>query len=57
MALERQLQEFAIRYLSYGLLPVPAWAATPGACNCPRGRQCPRPGKHPRTVQIGRAHV
>jgi hypothetical protein len=41
-------------YLSHGLLPVPAWAATAdGACRCPRGAACPRPGKHPRSVHAG----
>lgn len=41
-------------YLSYGLLPVPAWAIRPdGACCCHRGTDCARPGKHPRSVYIG----
>jgi hypothetical protein len=41
-------------YLSHGLLPVPAWGITAdAACRCPRGRDCARPGKHPRSVHIG----
>ncbi len=44
----------AYLYLSHGLLPVPAWAATAdGACCCPRGAACARPGKHPRSVHVG----
>ena len=50
----RQLRESAHRYLDDGLLPVPAWAARQdGACCCPRGAGCPRPGKHPRSVRTG----
>jgi hypothetical protein len=50
----RQLREAAHRYLEAGLLPVPAWAARQdGACCCPRGPDCPRPGKHPRSVRSG----
>ena len=41
-------------YLSQGLLPVPAWGITAdAACRCPRGRDCARPGKHPRSVHVG----
>lgn len=48
------VREAAHLYLSYGLLPVPAWAAgDDGACRCPRGPACPRPGKHPRSVHAG----
>ncbi len=47
-------REAAHLYLSYGLLPVPAWAArADGACRCSRGTACPRPGKHPRSVPTG----
>jgi hypothetical protein len=49
-----QLREFAHRYLEEGLWPVPAWGARPdGECCCPRGADCPRPGKHPRSVHAG----
>jgi tetratricopeptide (TPR) repeat protein len=49
-----RLRECAHRYLEDGLLPVPAWAAKPdGGCCCPRGGDCPRPGKHPRSVHTG----
>ena len=48
------LREFAHRYLDEGLWPVPAWGARPGGeCCCPRGADCPRPGKHPRSVHTG----
>ncbi|HET9894611.1 MAG TPA: bifunctional DNA primase/polymerase [Streptosporangiaceae bacterium] len=41
-------------YLRHGLLPVPAWGARGnGACRCPHGAACARPGKHPRSVYIG----
>lgn len=50
----RRLREFAHHYLEEGLWPVPAWGARPGgACCCPRGADCPRPGKHPRSVHAG----
>jgi hypothetical protein len=50
----QHLREAAHRYLEDGLLPVPAWASRPdGGCCCPRGRTCPRPGKHPRSVHTG----
>ena len=50
----RRLREFAHRYLEEGLWPVPAWGARPGGeCCCPRGADCPRPGKHPRSVHAG----
>jgi hypothetical protein len=50
----QQLREAAHRYLEYGLLPVPAWAAQQdGECCCPRGGDCDRPGKHPRSVHTG----
>ena len=50
----RRLREFAHRYLEAGLWPVPAWGARPGGeCCCPRGADCPRPGKHPRSVHAG----
>ena len=50
----RRLREFAHRYLEAGLWPVPAWGARPGGeCCCPRGANCPRPGKHPRSVHAG----
>ena len=49
-----RLREFAHRYLEEGLWPVPAWGARPGGeCCCPRGADCPRPGKHPRSVHAG----
>lgn len=49
-----QLRAFAHRYLDHGLLPVPAWAARHnGECCCRRGADCPRPGKHPRSVHTG----
>ena len=48
------LREAAHRYLEDGLLPVPAWAARQdGGCCCPHGADCPRPGKHPRSVRTG----
>jgi Bifunctional DNA primase/polymerase, N-terminal/SNF2-related domain/YspA, cpYpsA-related SLOG family len=51
---DRRLREFAHRYLEAGLWPVPAWGARPGGeCCCPRGADCPRPGKHPRSVHAG----
>lgn len=53
MSSAQRLRQFARYYLRHGLLPVPAWAARPDACCCPRGRTCPRPGKHPRTVPVG----
>jgi hypothetical protein len=41
-------------YLSHGLWPVPAWGITAdAACRCPRGQDCARPGKHPRSVHVG----
>ena len=50
----RRLREFAHRYLEQGLWPVPAWGVRPGGeCCCPRGADCPRPGKHPRSVHTG----
>ncbi len=50
----RRLREFAHHYLEEGLWPVPAWGARPdGECCCPRGADCPRPGKHPRSVRAG----
>jgi hypothetical protein len=50
----RQLRDFAHVYLRHGLLPVPAWAAKAnGECCCRRGADCPRPGKHPRSVHVG----
>ena len=50
----RRLRESAHRYLEEGLWPVPAWGARPGGeCCCPRGADCPRPGKHPRSVHAG----
>ena len=50
----RELRRAARLYLGHGLLPVPAWGATPaGECRCPRGAACPRPGKHPRSVHTG----
>ena len=50
----QRLREFAHRYLEEGLWPVPAWGARPdGECCCPRGADCPRPGKHPRSVHAG----
>jgi len=53
-SLARATREAAHLYLRYGLLPVPAWAAgTDGACRCPRGTACARPGKHPRSVHAG----
>ena len=52
--LAQAVREAAHLYLSYGLLPVPAWAAgDDGACRCPRGSGCARPGKHPRSVHAG----
>ena len=48
------MRKAAYLYLSHGMLPVPAWAATArGACCCPRGAACVRPGKHPRSVHAG----
>jgi hypothetical protein len=48
------LRRAAHLYLGHGLQPVPGWGATPGgACRCPRGAACPRPGKHPRAVHTG----
>ena len=42
------------RYLDQGLLPVPAWSVRhDGECCCPRGADCDRPGKHPRSVHTG----
>jgi hypothetical protein len=50
----RALRQAAHFYLGHGLLPVPAWAArADGSCCCPRGADCPRPGKHPRSVHAG----
>ena len=50
----QQLREAAHRYLDQGLLPVPAWAVRHnGECCCPRGADCGRPGKHPRSVHTG----
>ena len=50
----RRLREFAHRYLEEGLWPVPAWGARPNnECCCSRGADCPRPGKHPRSVHTG----
>ena len=51
---DQQLCQAAHRYLDDGLLPVPAWAARQnGECCCPRGADCDRPGKHPRSVRSG----
>jgi len=48
------LRESAHRYLDEGLWPVPAWGITQhGECCCWRGAECPRPGKHPRSVPAG----
>lgn len=48
------LREAAHLYLRHGLLPVPAWGAgNDGACRCPRGPACARPGKHPRSAHTG----
>jgi hypothetical protein len=50
----QRVREFAHHYLEHGLMPVPAWAAKANCkCCCPRGVQCPRPGKHPRSVHVG----
>ena len=50
----QQLREAAHHYLEYGLQPVPAWGhGRAGECCCPRGADCPRPGKHPRAVHAG----
>jgi Protein of unknown function (DUF4031)/Bifunctional DNA primase/polymerase, N-terminal len=50
----RALRQATHLYLGHGLLPVPGWAANAnGACCCPRGAACPRPGKHPRAVHVG----
>ena len=50
----RRLREFAHRYLEEDLWPVPAWGARSGGeCCCPRGADCPRPGKHPRSMHTG----
>jgi tetratricopeptide (TPR) repeat protein len=50
----QEVREAAHRYLEDGLLPVPAWAARQnGECCCPRGADCDRPGKHPRSVHTG----
>jgi hypothetical protein len=47
------LRQYARLYLRRGLHPVPAWGTTgTGACQCGR-EDCPRPGKHPRSVHIG----
>jgi DNA polymerase-1 len=49
-----QLRALAHDYLGQGLLPVPAWAVRQnGECCCRRGGDCPRPGKHPRSVHTG----
>lgn len=49
-----RVREFAHQYLDAGLQPVPAWGARQdGACCCPRGAGCARPGKHPRAVRSG----
>jgi hypothetical protein len=54
VAVGRALRQAAHFYLGHGLLPVPGWAAkVGGACSCPRGVACPRPGKHPRSVHVG----
>jgi hypothetical protein len=48
------LREAAHLYLDRGLLPVPAWAVNAnGECCCRHGGDCPRPGKHPRSVHTG----
>ncbi|HEY3035151.1 MAG TPA: bifunctional DNA primase/polymerase [Streptosporangiaceae bacterium] len=48
------LRQAAHLYLGHGLQPVPGWAAKAnGECCCPRGADCPRPGKHPRSVHTG----
>jgi len=53
-SLTKVTREAAHLYLRHGLLPVPAWAAgNDGACRCPRGAGCARPGKHPRSVHAG----
>ncbi|HET9894596.1 MAG TPA: bifunctional DNA primase/polymerase [Streptosporangiaceae bacterium] len=50
----QEVRDAAHLYLSYGLLPVPAWSVREdGACRCPRGGTCARPGKHPRSVATG----
>jgi Bifunctional DNA primase/polymerase, N-terminal/SNF2-related domain len=50
----QHLRQAAHRYLEAGLLPVPTWAARHnGGCCCPRGADCDRPGKHPRSVRSG----
>jgi Bifunctional DNA primase/polymerase, N-terminal/SNF2-related domain len=49
-----ELRRLARHYLAHGLQPVPAWAAKAnGECCCRRGADCPRPGKHPRSVHVG----
>jgi hypothetical protein len=50
----QSLRQAAHFYLDHCLQPVPAWAAeADGACRCPRGAACARPGKHPRSVRAG----
>jgi superfamily II DNA or RNA helicase len=50
----RRIRESAHRYLDEGLWPVPAWGITGnGECRCPKGADCPRPGKHPRSARAG----
>ena len=50
----RALRQAAHRYLDDGLLAVPGVGCpADGECCCPRGADCPRPGKHPRSVHAG----
>lgn len=41
--------ESALQYAERGLLVFPVFEPRDGVCSCKRGRNCPKPSKHPRT--------
>jgi putative DNA primase/helicase len=45
---KNQLQ-YALQYARYGLLVLPLYGIHDGHCACKDGKNCNRPGKHPRT--------
>lgn len=40
--------DWALRYAQAGLYIMPLHAPVPNGCDCPKGKECPTPGKHPR---------
>jgi len=45
----KAVSEAASQYAERGWPVLPVYSASEGACSCPRGRDCQKAGKHPRT--------